>query len=131
MSFGDVLDAETERIATQFVDAIYRVHTTLGPGLLESVYVTCLVIELEFRGLRVQREVPVPILCQGRKVEPGLRVDLLVEERIIIEAKAVEKMTTLFHTITKTYLKLASKRPGFLVNFNVPLINDGIFRSIL
>jgi GxxExxY protein len=131
MGFGDVLDAESERIATQIVDAIYHVHSTLGPGLLESVYVTCLVIELESRGLMVQREVPVPIVYLGRKVEPGLRLDLLVEGRIIVEAKAVEKMIPLFNAITKTYLKLASKRLAFLVNFNVPLIKEGITRIIL
>ena len=131
MPYGDVLDEETEAIATQIVDACYRVHATLGPGLLESVYVTCLVIELESRGLKVQREVPVPIVYLGRRVEPGLRLDLLVEGRVVVEAKAVEKMTQLFHTITKTYLKLSVKRLAFLVNFNVSLIKDGITRIIL
>jgi GxxExxY protein len=131
MGYGDVLDGETEGIATQIVDAVFRVHSGLGPGLLESVYVTCLVIELESRGLKVRREVPVPIVSLDREIEPGLRLDLLVEEKIIIEAKAVDKVIPLFHAITKTYLKLASKRLGFLVNFNVSLIKEGITRIII
>src|SRR4051794_33622069 len=102
MGIGDVLDAETERVAKEIVDSCFRVHSTLGPGLLESVYVNCLVIELESRGLKVGREVHVPITYLGRTVPPGLRVDLLVEGKIIVEAKAVEEMKKLFKTITKT-----------------------------
>jgi GxxExxY protein len=131
MGYGDVLDEETEGIATKIVDAFFAVHKNLGPGLLESVYVQCLVIELEARGLRVRREVMVPIVYLGRKLEPGFRVDLLVEEKIIIESKAVEAMKDLFTQITRTYLKLSEKRLGFLVNFNVTLIKDGIKRIIL
>jgi GxxExxY protein len=131
MGLGDVLDGETERVATEIVDAIFRVHTTLGPGLLESVYVQCLVLELEAKGLKVRREVEVPIVYLGKTIKPGLRLDLLVEDKIIIEAKAVETMHPVFHYKTKTYLKLAGKRLAFLVNFNVPLIKDGIKRIIL
>ena len=79
MGFGDVLDPETERIATSIVDAIFKVHSFLGPGLLESVYESCLLIELETRGLNVQRQVNVPIVYHGHTIEPGLRLDLLVE----------------------------------------------------
>jgi len=131
MGFGDVLDEETERIAAQIVDAIFKVHSTLGPGLLESVYVQCLQLELESRNLRVEREVYVPIVYLGRTIEPGLRLDLLVEGKIVIESKAVETLHPVFHAQTKTYLRLSGKRLGILVNFNVPLIKDGMKRIIL
>jgi len=130
MGFGDVLDPETERIATIIVDAIFKVHSFLGPGLLESVYESCLLIELETRGLNVQRQVNVPIVYHGHTIEPGLRLDLLVEGRIILELKAVEKMNPLFESQTITYLKLSGKRLGFLVNFNVVYIKEGIKRII-
>ena len=125
------LDEETERIATEIVDSAFRVHSTLGPGLLESVYVQCLVLELEPRGLKVRREVKVPIWYLGKMIEPGLRLDLLVEDRIIIEAKAVDTMHPVFKSKTKTYLTLSKLRLGFLVNFNVNLIKDGITRIIV
>jgi len=128
---GVVIDEETERVARVLVDAIFAVHTTLGPGLVESVYVECLVIELEARGIKVQREVHVPIVYRGKTVKPGLRIDLLVEDRIIVEAKAVDVMLAVFKFKTLTYLKLTRLRLGFLVNFNVPLIKDGMTRIIL
>jgi GxxExxY protein len=131
MGIGDVLDPETERIATEIVDAIFKVYAALGPGLLESVYERCLVLELESRGLRVERQVMVPIIYRGVPIEPGLRLDLLVEGRIIIELKSVEKMIPLFASQTLTYLKLSKKRLGFLVNFNVTFIKEGIKRIIL
>jgi GxxExxY protein len=131
MGFGDVLDETTERIATQIVDAIFRVHSTLGPGLLESVYKKCLILELESRGLKVEYEIEIPIHYLGKIIEPGFRLDLLVEDKIIVEAKAVEIMHPIFKFQTKTYLKLSSKRLAILANFNVPLIKDGIQRIIL
>ncbi len=131
MRYGDVLDAETERIAGILVDAVFKVHLTLGPGLIESVYVQCLVLELESRGVKVQREVQVPIFYLGKPIQPGLRLDLLVEDKIIVEAKSVDDMHPVFKFKTRTYLKLAKLRLGFLVNFNVPLIKDGITRIIL
>jgi GxxExxY protein len=131
MGFADVLDAETERLATEIVDAIFQVHAALGAGLLESVYEQCLGLELEARGLTVQRQVYVPIIYRGKTIEPGLRIDLFVNDTIIIESKAVETLHPIFYAQTKTYLKLARKRLGILVNFNVPLIKDGIKRIIL
>ncbi len=131
MGFGDVLDDETERIAKEVVDAIFVVHSTLGPGLLESIYEECLLLEMESRGLKVRRQWYVPIIYRGKNIEAGLRVDLLVEERVIVELKAVEIMHPVFTSQTKTYLKLAGKRLGILVNFNVPLIKDGMKRIIL
>ena len=130
MAIGDVLDPETERIATAIVDSTFKVHTELGAGLLESIYERCLCLELESRGLKVQRQVHVPIVYLGQSIEQGLRLDLLVEENVIVEVKAVETMHQVFRSQLITYLKLAKKRLGFLVNFNVPLIKDGIQRFI-
>lgn len=131
MVFGDVLDERTEAIAKEIVDAIFCVHSTLGPGLLESVYEQCLILELEFRGLKVERQVYVPIVYRGKTIEPGLRLDLLVESCVIVEVKAVESLHPVFKSQTKTYLNLARKRLGLIANFNVPLIKDGIHRIIL
>ena len=131
MPLGDVLDAETERIAKIIVDSAYRVHSALGPGLLESVYEHCLVVELVARGLKVERQVVVPIIYRDTQIEPGLRLDLLVEGKIVIENKSVEKIIPLHESQIITYLKLSNKRLGFLVNFNVVYIKDGIKRIIL
>jgi GxxExxY protein len=131
MGFGDVLDEETERVAKEIVDAIFRVHSELGAGLLESVYGQCLELDLESRSLKVERQVKVPITYLGKTIEPGLKLDLLVEGRVVVEIKAVETLHPVFKSQTKTYLKLCGKRLGILVNFNVPLVKDGISRIIL
>ncbi|HVT82541.1 MAG TPA: GxxExxY protein [Phycisphaerae bacterium] len=130
MEFQGSLDPETERIAKIVVDAIFKVHSELGPGLLESIYERCLCLELESRGLRVQQQVIVPVVYLGRTIEPGLRLDLLVEEKIIIETKSVETMHPVFRAQMITYLKLSKKRLGFLVNFNVEYIKDGLKRVV-
>jgi GxxExxY protein len=124
------LSSDLERIATQIVDAAYKIHKKLGPGLLESVYEACLVYELQRRGLRVDRQVPVDIVYEELRIEAGLRLDLLVEGEVIIEIKAVEKMNEIFAAQLISYLKLTGKRLGFLINFNVPLIKDGIQRIV-
>jgi len=119
-----------ERVATQIVDAAFKVHSELGPGLLESVYEKCLAYELTKRGLRVQRQVLVPIMYDGVVLDEPLRLDLLVEESVIVEVKAVEKMHPVFHATMLTYLKLSGKRLGFIINFNVRIIKEGIKRVI-
>jgi GxxExxY protein len=124
------LPAELERVATQIVDAAFKVHTELGPGLLESVYEKCLAHELTKRGLNVERQVRVPIVYDGVVLDEPLRLDLLVEESVIVEVKAVEKMHPVFRCQMLTYLKLSHKRLGFMINFNVPLIKNGIDRVI-
>ena len=124
------LPPELERVATQIVDAAFKVHTELGPGLLESVYEKCLAHELTKRGLRVRRQVLVPIVYDGMVLDEPLRLDLLVEESVIVEVKAVEKMHPVFRCQMLTYLKLSGKRLGFMINFNVPLIKNGIERVI-
>ena len=124
------LPAELERVATQIVDAAFKVHSELGAGLLESVYEKCLAHELTKRGLKVERQVRVPIVYDGIVLDEPLRLDLLVEESVIVEVKAVEKMHPVFRCQMLTYLKLSGKRLGFMINFNVPLIKNGIERVI-
>ena len=130
MGFGETTSPELERIATQIVDAAYQVYRELGPGLLESVYETCLFHELTQRGLRVQRQVPVPVRYRGVTLESGLIIDLLVEEQIVVELKAVEKWNPIFEAQLMSYLKLANKRIGFVINFTVPVFKEGIKRFI-
>lgn len=128
---GDSLTPEIEAIATQIVDAAFKVHSETGPGLLESLYETCLAYELRKRGLNVRRQVLVPLFYDGVQQDAELRIDLLVEELIIIEVKAVEKMIPLFDAQVLTYLKLTKKPLAFLINFNVRVIANGIKRIIL
>jgi GxxExxY protein len=120
----EVLDA----VAREIVDAAFRVHTALGPGLLESVYETCMSIELHGRGLQFATQVQLPVVYGGVNIEPAFRLDLLVEEAVIVELKAVEKLLPIHEAQLLTYLKLSGKRLGLLINFNSALIRDGIKR---
>ncbi len=124
------LSEETEQLATCIVDSAFKVHSTLGPGLLESVYQICMVREIESRNVQVQQQVIVPIVYRGARLESGLRLDVLVQDRIVLELKAVATMLPVYDAQLLTYLKLADKDLGFLINFNVPLIKDGIRRQI-
>lgn len=130
MGYGESTSPEVERIGQIIVDSAFRVHRKLGPGLLESVYSICLAHELRKRGLKVERELKLPIVYDDIRLESALRLDLIVESRIIVETKAVEKLIPLFESQLFTYLKLTGIELGFLVNFNVPLIKDGIKRVI-
>ncbi|HUO09564.1 MAG TPA: GxxExxY protein [Phycisphaerae bacterium] len=121
---------ETERIASQVVDAAIKVHRVLGPGLLESVYEQCLAHELTLRGFRVQRQLPVPVVYEGLQLEVGYRLDLLVNDRVIVECKAVKEVTPVDRQQTLTHIKLSNKRLGFLINFNVTRLKDGLTRII-
>lgn len=123
--------ARTEEVARAVVDAAFRVHSKLGPGLLESVYETCMEYELKKRGLKTQRQVVVPILYDELTLDAGFRLDLLVDESLVVELKAVENMLPLYDAQMLTYLKLTGHRLGLLMNFNVPLIKDGIKRLVL
>ena len=120
-----------ERIAKLIVDSAFAVHKTLGAGLLESVYETCLCHEMEKRSLVYKRQVVVPLVYDGIKFAEGFRIDVLVEGRIICELKSVEKIENVHLSQTLTYLKLTGNCLGFLINFNVPLIKNGIRRVIL
>ena len=108
--------------------AIYEVYKNLGPGLLESVYEEALVYELEKRGLKVERQKPVPIIYKGVTLTTDLRLDLLVEESVIVELKSVEEMKKLFSKQLLTYLRLMNKKVGLLVNFNTDNILSSITR---
>ena len=122
--------AELDRLGKVIVDAAFKVHKALGPGLLESVYEICLFHEMTKRGLKVHRQVDVPIRYDDLLLESGLRIDLMVEEKIIIELKAVDRMIPVFEAQLLSHLKLAQKRLGYLINFHVPLIKDGIKRMM-
>ena len=117
-------------ISGQILDSAIEVHRVLGPGLLEAVYEAALAIELESRGLRVQRQVSVAVFYKGADLEMGFRLDLLVENCVIIELKSVEKLERVHNKQLQTYLKLADKRLGLLINFNVPLLKDGFVRLV-
>lgn len=133
MILNDVapIPRETEKVAKEIVDSVFKVHKELGPGLLESVYETCLTHELSKRGLKVGRQVSLPVIYDGQKIDAGLRLDLLVEDRVVVELKSVEKMIPVYKAQVLTYLKLSHKRLGLMVNFNVSLIKDGIVRVVL
>ena len=120
-----------EKVATAVVDAAFRVHSGLGPGLLESAYELCLVHVLTKRGLKVERQVTVPIDFDGARLDAGFRLDLLVDGCLVVEVKAVEAIAPVHKAQVLTYLKLTGHRLGFLINFNVPLIRDGIKRIAL
>jgi GxxExxY protein len=115
-------------LAKEIVDAAYRIHTTLGPGLLETVYGLTLAWELEKRGLRVARQPEIPVVYQGTRIEAGFRADLIVEDKVIVEVKSIEALAPVHKKQLLTYLRLANKRLGLLINFNVALIKDGITR---
>ena len=117
-------------IAKSIVDACYHIHTSLGPGLLESVYEVVLARELEGRGLRVQRQVAVPIVWEGQKFDEGFRADLVVQNKVIIELKSVEKIAPVHAKQLLTYLRLMDRRLGLLVNFGEALIKNGIKRVV-
>jgi GxxExxY protein len=122
---------EVELVATKLVDAAYHVHRNLGPGLLETVYEQCLAIEFQKRGVPFKRQVLLPIVYDGVRLENGFRVDLLVDECIVVELKAVEKVEDVHMAQLLTYLKLTQLRLGFLINFNVKLFREGIDRVAL
>ena len=121
----------TEKELTyQIRGAIFDVYNTLGPGLLESVYEEALCFELKQRGLKVERQLEVPILYKGKKLKTPLRLDLLIENTIIVELKSVEEMKPVFAKQLLTYLRLLDKRVGLLVNFSSNNILDGIIRIV-
>jgi len=118
------------QIATIIVDAALRIHRTLGPGLLESVYQAALDYELQKRGLRIAQQVGLPVHYEEVKLELGFRVDLIVNEKVIMEIKSIEAFVPVHRKQLLTYLRLMDLRLGLLINFNVELIKDGIQRVV-
>jgi GxxExxY protein len=122
---------EVNKITGIVVDASMDVHSAMGPGLLENVYEHCLVHELEFRGLKVERQVPIPVVYKETELPVGFRIDLLVEDCLIVELKAVEAVLPIHEAQVFTYLRLTGSRVGLLLNFNVVSMKNGIKRIIL
>ena len=122
--------AELNRLSQHVLDAAFRVHSALGPGLLESAYEHCLYYELRKTGMDVSRQVQLPVFYDGKEIEAGYRIDLLVENHIIVEVKAVEQLLPIHEAQLITYLKLADKHVGLLINFNVRSLKNGIKRLV-
>ena len=122
---------EINEITSKILPAAYKVHTALGPGLLESSYQACLKYELQKSGLMVEVEKPVPLIYEEVKLECGYRLDMLVENQVIVELKTVESFTDVHIAQVLTYLKLSNKKIGLLLNFNTKSLKNGIKRIIL
>ena len=118
------------QIATKILDAAFPLHKSLGPGLLESVYEQTLAYELNEMGLKVQSQLPVPLTYKEIRFEAGFRLDLLVENRVIVEVKSIENLAPVHFAQTLTYLRLADKKLGLLINFNSKYLKDGIHRIV-
>ncbi len=124
-------EAALNALATRMLDAAFRVHRQLGPGLLESAYEACLCYELALASIRFQAQVPLPLIYNGEKLaDVGYRIDLLVESELIVEIKAIETIAPVHHAQLLSYLKLSNKRLGLLINFNVPVLREGISRRV-
>ncbi|MBL7965919.1 MAG: GxxExxY protein [Prolixibacteraceae bacterium] len=118
------------RLGTKIIDAAMQVHRELGPGLLESVYEVCLIEELKNKGLKVESQVRLPLVYRGKELKKDFIIDLLVEDKIVIELKAVEDLLPVHEVQLVTYLKLSGMKLGYLINFNVSLLKFGIRRRI-
>ncbi len=121
---------EINKLSGIILNSAIEVHRNLGPGLLESVYEVCLCKELDSRGIRYERQVSLPVIYKDEELDADFRIDILVENEIIIELKAVEAMIPVFEAQLLTYLKLANKKLGLLINFNVPRLIDGYKRML-
>ena len=131
----DPLQSETKLLESDLTNEILaaaiEVHRVLGPGLLESVYEQCMCRALKLRNVPYECQVPLPLIYKGDRVEAGFRIDLLVSDQVVVEIKAVEKLLPVHDAQLLTYLKLTKRRVGLLINFNVPLLKEGIRRRVL
>ncbi|QDH78316.1 GxxExxY protein [Echinicola soli] len=127
MKYSELTDEE-ERIGRAVVNAAFKVHSELGPGLLEKIYEACMAHELRKDGFDVKRQVSIPIYYENIRFDEGLRLDLLVNEIVIVELKAVEEVNTVWEAQIISHLKLTKLNLGYLINFNVPIIKNGIRR---
>ncbi|WP_421773760.1 GxxExxY protein [Gracilimonas sp.] len=125
------LTEEEERTGKAVVNAAYHVHKSLGPGLLEKVYEVCFCHVLSEKGIKVHRQIDIPITFENMVFDEGLRLDVLANDLVICELKAIETVNPVWEAQLLSHLKLTGKRLGYLINFNVPLIKDGIKRMIL
>ncbi|MFN0131575.1 MAG: GxxExxY protein [Phycisphaerales bacterium] len=122
---------EQDPLTREIIGAAIEVHKTLGPGLLEAIYEECLCVELADRDLGVRRQVPIPVTYKGRTLDCAYRCDVLVNEAVVVEIKAVEKVLPVFEAQLLSYLRLMNKRVGLLLNFHTPYLRDGIVRRVL
>lgn len=125
------LSTKEEEIGKKIVNSAYIVHKGLGPGLLERIYEVCFSHELKKAGLSVRRQIDIPVMYDGITFEEGLRLDVLVEDLVICELKAVDLVNPVWEAQILSHLKLTNKRLGYLINFNVPIIKQGIRRFII
>ena len=125
-----IVPVEIEQLAAQTVNAALTVHRALGPGLLESAYQECLAIELSLAGLNLEREKALPLVYRGHSIESAYRLDLLINGKLLVELKAIESVQPIHRVQVTTYLKILKLPLGLLINFNVPLIKDGISRVL-
>lgn len=125
-----MLDERLEEKGKAVVNAAFKVHQTLGPGLLEKIYEICMTHELRKAGFYVERQKPVEVVYDGIVFEEGFRVDLLVEDAVIMELKAVDTVNAVWQAQLISHLKLGRKKLGYLINFNIPLIREGIKRFV-
>ncbi len=121
---------ELNQISGKIIECAIKVHRALGPGMLESAYEACLFYELHKAGLKVEKQVTLPIVYDGTKIDAGYRIDLFVEDEVIIELKAVEKLHPIHKAQLLSYLKLSNKKLGLLINFNVKLLINGVERVV-
>ncbi len=127
---AEFAEKEENRISGVILDAAIAVHTAIGPGLLESAYEACLSYELASRGLKIQTQVPLPITYRTVRIDAAYRLDLLVENLVIVEIKAVERLSPIHDAQILSYLKLSNKRLGLLINFHVLRLKDGYKRIV-
>ena len=125
-----IIPVEVEKLATIAVDAAFAVHTELGPGLLESAYQACFAYEMTLRGVHYQQELPVPLDYKGKRIKIGFRADVVLEQKLLLELKAVEHLLPVHKAQVITYLKLMRFPLGLLINFNEVLVKDGIKRVL-
>ena len=119
-----------KQLTHEIIGAAIEVHKVLGPGLLESAYEICLSHELTLRGLRFVRQKPIPVVYKGVKLEAGYRIDLFVEGKIVVELKAIDRLNPIHGATLMTYLRLSETKIGLLINFNVPVLTDGVRRLV-
>ena len=124
------METSKDQLSAAVIGAGIEVHRTLGPGLFESVYEECLAWELEHRGLQVQRQASVPVAYKGIRLEASYRVDLLVEQKLVVEVKAVERTLPIHDAQILTYMRMSGTPVGLLLNFNTPVLKDGIKRFV-
>jgi GxxExxY protein len=125
-----MIKEEYNKLTNEIIAAAIEVHKLMGPGLLESVYEQCLAFELKERGLKIESQVRLPLIYKGHQLNKDFIIDVIVENCVILELKSIEEVLPVHEVQLLTYLKLADKKLGLLINFNVPMLKDGIVRRI-